>query len=633
MGAALAATIAVAGAFAAVLEPVRDQDLIQRVLARRTRELDPRTTGIGQRVADLAFRTLAGRDGHLYEHSGAALVVSVRGLDCPVAARYGPRLAALEQEFGGRGVEFLYINLDAELDVDRAREEDVDAHGLKGSYAHDPDGSFGRALGVESTAAVFVLDASRTLRYRGALDDQYGRSAVQPRPRREFLREALEAVLANERVLLAATEAPGRALGFERDVPINPKPTYHGEVARILQQNCSACHNEGGGAPFSLEDFESAYDKRRMIRLVVDERIMPPWYAAEGSGPWKNDARLTDADVQTLAAWVEAGAPEGEPADAPSPIEWPRGWLIGEPDEIFQLKRERVVQAEGIVDYLHLFADRPVPRDMWIERMQVLPGSPGVVHHAAVTFQAPADYGKKAPDTLLEALVPWRKRRPRREFLWGYTPGRGPRVFPPGVACFVPAGSRIFFNMHYTPNGVETKDRTMFGVTLAEEPPFFSSQTSVVRNYEVDIAPGGKAVFEAELELPHEVILRSLQPHMHLRGRSLIADLIFPDGREERLIHIPEWDMDWQLNYVYRDEPVLPAGTRVHITGWFDNTSANPNNPDPGIRVVEGEQTFNEMLLLGMEWIWPEANADAFYGQRDVGHRQGKRAPAAEQPR
>jgi mono/diheme cytochrome c family protein len=558
------------------------------VLERRTRELDPRTVGIGKRVLDLAFGTLDGRAGRLSDFAGQrALVIAARGRGCRVAQRYGPRLAELEREYAALGVAFLFVDLDPDLDLERARVEDVEAHGLRGTYVHDPAGAFGRALGIEATGAVFLLDASRTLRYRGALDDQYGRGAVQPEPRRAFLRDALESVLAGEPVLLAATEAPGRALGFTRKSAPAAEPTYHQEVARILQQNCAACHHAGGGAPFSLEDYETVYDKRRMIGLVVEERIMPPWYAADG-GPWKNDARLSDEDVTTLTTWVAAGAPEGDPADAPTAVEWPAGWLIGEPDEIFQLKRERVVPAEGVVDYLHLRADRKVPRDMWVERMQVLPGAPSVVHHAAVTFQAPPDYGKEPPDTLLEALVPWRKKVPRREFLWGYTPGRGPRIFPPGVACFVPAGSRIFFNMHYTPSGVETTDRTQFGLVLAKEKPFFSSQTSVVRNYDVVVEPGGTAMFEAELELPHEVILRSLQPHMHLRGRSFIADLIYPDGREERLIHVPEWDMDWQLNYVYRDEPVLPAGTRVHITGWFDNTSANPNNPDPEIRVVEG---------------------------------------------
>jgi len=600
----------------------RSGTVLQEVLKERAQELDARAAGIGERVPDLAFTDVEGRTGRLSDYAERrALVIAVRQIGCPVGDRYGPRLARLEAEFQERGVDFLYVNVDTFLEPEEVRSKELERYGLRGRYAHDPEEIFGKTLGAETTTVCYVLDAARTLRYRGAVDDQYGRGVILPEPGREYLREALEAVLARREVEVPATSAPGCLLEIERQVPplVEGEITYHREVARILQANCTRCHHDGGAGPFALETYGRVFDKRRMIRLVVEEGIMPPWYADdEGAfGHWKNDARLTERERRTLLGWVENGAPEGDPADGPEPIEWPDGWLIGEPDVVFRLDRERELPAEGTIQWDPIPGDRVAPDDLWIAGLQILPTDPTVVHHVLMFFQPPLDYGLDERAKVLGALAPFERRpQPTWQFLAGHVPGSGPRIFPPGVARFIPKGSRLRFDMHYTPNGRATSDRTMLGLVLADEEPRLVSRMRAVQNFRLLIPPHGKAVFDGELQFDEDVLVRSINPHMHLRGTEFLAHVIYPDGREEELIHLPVWDPDWQLSYYFEDEPILPAGSRIRIRGWFDNTAANPYNPDPSAEVRGGKQNEDEMLYMAVDCIQPREVVEAAYGQR-----------------
>ena len=577
------------------------------VMVESTRELDPREVGIGKRIPDLSFREVDGSTGKLSDYADRkALVVTMRQVGCPVSERYSPRLAKLEREFEARGAAFLFVNADTYLSADEVRQE-LETHGFRGRYAHDEDEVFVKTLGADTTTCVFVLDASRTLRYRGAVDDQIARGTTLPEPRQHYLRDALESVLASQPVVVSATTAPGCALGNSTPkLATSEEPTYHADVARILQANCVECHREGGAAPFSLEDYEDAYDRRRMMRVVVGERIMPPWLAQEGSGPWLNDRTLSEDDRETLLTWIENGSPEGNPEDGPVPMQWQEGWVIGQPDFVFQLEEEKEIPADGVIEWDPIAADVVVPHDMWVQKLQVLPTDPEVVHHATVTFLPPKDYGKTTLDALMARLVPWTKRYEGWQFLFGYLPGKGPRAYADGVARFLPKGSRIKFDMHYTPKGVETRDRTRLGVVLAEEAPAFAAQTRMIRNWNVRIPPHAKDVqFSQTFTLPNDVLLRSLVPHMHYRGHIFHADLLLPDGSEKPLIRIPEWNPDWQFSYVFREPPYAPEGSRIRITGWIDNTADNPFNPDPDQWVDDGPQIWDEMLMMATEWVRP----------------------------
>ena len=274
---------------------------------------------------------------------------------------------------------------------------------------------------------------------------------------------------------------------------------------------------------------------------------------------------------------------------------------------MLQLEKEQHLPAEGVIDWDPIPADVVIPHDMWVQRLEVRPTELEVVHHATVSFKLPDEAGFHRD--LMDKLVPWRVRYDGWNYLFAYLPGKGPKVYEDGTARFLPKGTRIRFDMHYTPNGREVVDRTRLGFVFAEDEPQLVAQTRMVRNWNVEIPPNASDVmFEESFPLHHDVMLRSLVPHMHYRGHVFHADLLLPDGTERNLLKIPEWNPDWQFSYAFRDPIYAPSGSRLRIRGWFDNSSANPFNPDPSVWVRNGPQIWDEMLMAAIEWVRPRAD-------------------------
>ena len=576
------------------------------------KEVPSATSGVGRRVPNLAARDLEGRLHSLHDCvSPRAVVLVIRDVGCPVSKRYAPELARIEADFKDRDVLFLYVN-ESEHNTRLEMQGEIDEHGFEGPYLHDPDQVFARTLGARTTGEVFVIDAAQTLVYRGAVDDQYGRGVVLPQASSSYLRTALEELLAGRRISTPATFAPGCFLGVESEglLGLNEPLTYHDQIARIVQANCSACHQAGGAAPFELETYEQVRGRAGMVRYMVAEELMPPWFASDDCGPWKNDLRLGESDKQALLTWIANGMPEGDSRLAPLTPAASRdttGWRIGEPDHIFALPENFEVPAEGVVEYMPFIAEGVVPEDLWIEKLQVLPGDPEVVHHATITFQPPAGPSAGAfREDLLGRLVPWARGYDGWRFLYGYLPGKGPREYGSRTARYLPKGSRIRFEMHYTPKGVPTRDRTRLGIVCTKQEPKRVAQTKMLRNFNVEIAPGASdVVFEYRYTVPCDAELRSFTPHMHLRGRSFLAELHPRKGDKTKLIEIPEWDPDWQFSYLLARKIHARKGDVIVMRGTFDNSSNNPNNPDPGAWVRDGQQIWDEMFMMALEWIRP----------------------------
>ena len=582
-----------------------DDARLRTVLEERSTELDPRTTNVGTLVPDLAFTDIDGHAGRLLDFRGRPLVIAVRDVGCPVSKRTAPELARIEDEFRARGVAFLFLNLSAHNTSEEIRA-DAAQHGFDAPAIHDVEQTLGAALGALTTTEVFVLDGARTLVYRGAIDDRVGRGVVQETVRHAYLRDALSAVLEREKVQVAATSAPGCLLGLEPRAPASAEVTYHRQVARILRDNCVECHRAGGVAPFGLETYSQARGRRSMLELVVEDGIMPPWFAAEGTGPWRNDRRLSATERATLLEWIASGTPEGDPSNAPLAYVYTDGWRIGEPDLVFELKAAFQVPSEAPVGQRYFEVTPEVPEDLWLQRLEIRPTAPEVVHHVTVSYQPPARRAAFEQE-LRHALLPWSRRDTEGwVFLFFYLPGKGPHVYPDGIAPFLPKGARLRFDMHYTPNGKSVLDRTRLGLVLAKEPPELAAECRNFWNQDIDIPPmEPNSVFTREFPIQHDVLLRSLTPHMHLRGKSMVADLLTPDGASSRLIEIPAWDQDWQFNYVLREPRFMPAGSRVRVTANYDNSPGNPSNPDPSARVKDGPLTTDEMMSLIVEWLRP----------------------------
>lgn len=545
--------------------------------------------GVGRLVADARFTDIKGRSGKLSDFKSApAFVIAFTSTSCPIARKYMPSLSRLEKEFGPRGVKFLYVN-PTPSDSRRSIAEVVKGNALQGRYVHDRKRQLAATLGAESTTEVFVLDARRTLIFRGAVDDQYGFGYSREAPQQQYLKAALEAALAGEPPAVAATDAPGCALEFSTQPPLTQKITYHNRVSRVIQSHCLECHRDGGVGPFSLATYEDVSSHAAMMRRQVERGLMPPWFAAPGEpgkpSHWANDRSLSDADKRDLLAWLASDRPLGNPADAPLPRKFTSEWTIGEPDAVFQLPQPIKIKADGTMPYQFVTVETSFPEDRWVNAYEIIPTAREAVHHVIVMVHTD---GSK-PEQNIEGS----------EGYWAaYVPGNASRVLPPGFGKKLPAGATISFQIHYTPNGRATQDQLRLGVKFAPQPPQYAVHVLALPKTDINIPAGAPHHVEvAEKRVPTPLNLTALMAHTHVRGKAFKYEVTYPDGRSETLLDIPKYDFNWQLRYEYAETKHIPAGSVMKITAVYDNSAANPANPDPTKNVVWGKQTADEMMI------------------------------------
>jgi mono/diheme cytochrome c family protein len=396
-----------------------------------------------------------------------------------------------------------------------------------------------------------------------------------------------------------------RAVSEEASANSKAKVTYSGQVARILQDNCQVCHHPGTAAPFSLMNHEDAVKWADNIKEAVADKRMPPWYADPKYGKFSNDRRLKKEDVETLMAWIDTGMEMGDKKDLPPEKTYADGWTIGKPDVIFEMPKEESVPASGVVDYQYYITPTNFKEDVWVQAAEAIPGNRGVVHHIIVSYRDPK--GKERQNG----------RGVGDGFLVGTAPGDMPLLLPPGVARRIPAGAELIWQMHYTPNGKAAKDRSQVGLIFykGKEPPKYNSQTIGISEGSFVIKPGeSNHKVESEWTVPRDTLLLSFMPHMHLRGKDFEYKAYYPDGKSEILLSIPHYDFNWQLAYhTEKGFKMLPKGTKIHCTAHFDNSAANKANPDPKKEVRWGDQTWEEMMIGWVDFIWKQPEAEAVH--------------------
>jgi peroxiredoxin len=514
--------------------------------------------------------------------SSKLVVIAFLRTDCPLAGLYAPKLAELARAYEKKGVAFFGVDpnrLDAPSALARfAKEQELPFPLLK-----DVGNELAGRLAVERTPEVFVLDHERVVRYRGRVDDQFSFGVHRPAPTKRDLAAALEDLLAGRTVASPRTDAVGCKISHIRASNESSPVNYSNHVARILRDRCVACHREGEIAPFSLANYKEASGWADMIDEVVQGGRMPPWHANPAYGKFSNDCRLTDDDKRTIATWVAAGAPEGDPKDLPEPAHYVAGWRIPAPDLIIPLPKTVKIPADGTMPYQNFMIDPKLKEDVWVRASQVRPGNPSVVHHLVVFAIPPGARGDEQ----------------RIDFLAAYAPGMPPRVLPDGVAKIVPAGSKLMFQVHYTPRGTPQTDRSEIGLVFADAKTIRKEMTAVaIINMKLRI-PAGDPDYAAiaEHRFGQDTIVYSLLPHMHLRGKSFRFEAVFADGRSEVLLDVPRYEFEWQNVYVLAKPRLMPEGSILRCLARYDNSTGNFSNPDPTITVKWGEQTKDEMLV------------------------------------
>jgi hypothetical protein len=397
-------------------------------------------------------------------------------------------------------------------------------------------------------------------------------------------------------------------------------PTYYGDVLPILQKHCEGCHRAGGIAPISFASYEQVARYAEAIRLVTENRSMPPWFAVDEIGRFSNDPSLSREEIATLAAWAGSEATAGDLHDAPAPRVWTEGWSIPQPDLVVKMTRPVELPASGDVDYTYEIVPTHFVEDRWVQMAEVLPSARANVHHAVVYIRPPnSKWLRHAPVGVAftgEALTDPEDRRgvhwTDSDILLVYAPGSSPDEWPATMARFVPAGSDLVFQMHYTTNGKSAADQSRVGLVFAKQPPEKRVLTLQLTNDHFVIPPGADNFrVEARGTLPNDATLLSFFPHMHLRGRRFEYNLVrckpatqshgdgrggAPEPQIETLLRV-NYHFHWQMSYRLAEPRLLKAGTELQAVAWYDNSANNRHNPDPTAAVRWGEQTYDEMMI------------------------------------
>ena len=438
--------------------------------------------------------------------------------------------------------------------------------------------------------------------------------------------------------LCTLTPAAGQAAPPQDAAP-QKEITYTKDVAPILFKNCAVCHRPNDMAPMSLMTYKDVQPYARQIREKVVQRVMPPWHADPKIGEFSNDLRLSDADIATIDMWVRSGAKEGDPKDLPPAPVFPVGWHI-KPDVVLTIP-EFHVTASMMDDYEYIYVPTHFTEDKWIQAAEVMPGDRRVVHHATVSVVSAAEVAEReAENSKADAGVDKYHYRtgkvlhmrpdapviddgcsvPEGGGVPGktsgylnivpaiYLPGHLAETRPPGFALRIPAGSYLQFQVHYSNHhGEDVTDRTSIGLVFATEPVKHEIGQYEIWNNMFLIPPNdNNHRVTSCYTLPKDVIALAYTAHMHFRGKSMTTKAIFPDGHEEVLFNVPHYDFRWQEAYFLRHQLLLPKGTKLVTTAYFDNSFDNPLNPDPSKTLRWGEPSDEEMMGFWLQFADPQ---------------------------
>lgn len=530
-------------------------------------------------------------------------VVCFLGTECPLARLYGPRLSKLADEFGKQNVRFLGVNSNVQ-DSPKEVGEFTKEYRITFPILKDPGNQIADRFGARHMAEVFVLDQTLAVRYHGRVDDQYQPGVMRQAPTRNDLRIAIEELLAKKPVNVARTETTGCTIGRVKTPEANPTVTYCKQVSRILNQHCVECHRPGEIGPFSLTDYEEVVGWGDTILETVDAGRMPPWNANPQYGHFRNARTMPDADKETLRAWIKAGLPYGDKTDLPPVQEFASGWQLPRSPDLVLKMRDRPfhVPASGSVEYQYFVVDPHFEEDRWVSAAQVIPGNRPTVHHCIVFIRPPDGADVRGVG-----------------YLTGYVPGQRSFSLPPNSARRVPAGSKLVFQMHYTPNGAEQDDITQLGMNFIPEADVKHEVITLLGiDQEFEIPPQ-VSDFPVHGHLgwfPKRAELLAIVPHMHVRGKAFEARSQRGD-QTDVLLDVQRYDFNWQHVYEFAEPLKLDQIDKLEFTTRFDNSDQNPANPDPTQTVMWGDQTWEEMAVAFFEISVPRDGHDEPEPQRN----------------
>jgi peroxiredoxin len=506
-----------------------------------------------------------------YRSADRAIVLVFIGKDCPSNVATLNTVKAIETKFRAQAVSFWGIMPEAS-DVRNALASQATSLGLTFPLLHDSDQIVAQEFEITTSSEVILINpGSWEVVYRGAI------SASSPSGTTALLENALNQFLSSSSVTPSRTPV----LGCDIVLPRPNAVTYTHDVAPLLQQHCVRCHSPGNIGSWVMGDYNTVKSYATAIKNQIISGEMPPWHADPKFGKFSNDISLTAAETRLLLDWVRAGAPRG---DGPDPIATAtppsaEPWPLGQPDQILRIPVQSI-KASGIESYRYITVQTTFPSNVWLRAAVVRPGNARVVHHALVLLN---------PNALAPGID---------GYFAGYVPGMDQVMYPADTGKYLPKGTPLVFQMHYTTDGQVETDQTELGLYVMPEPPKYSIQTKSTYNFLFRI-PAGNPDFEvtSSYTFSKNSVIHEMSPHMHLRGSRFRFDLVYPNGIVETILSVPHYEFHWQTLYRLTEPKTVPAGTKLVCVGAFDNSDQNPENPDPTRSVTFGEQTQDEMFI------------------------------------
>ncbi|MBX3422719.1 MAG: redoxin domain-containing protein [Pirellulaceae bacterium] len=514
-------------------------------------------------------------------------VFTFLGVECPVARQYGAKLQSLADRFQDRGVQFIGINSnpqDSKAELAKYQRE----VGVRFAMLKDPGQQVAKRFSATRTAEVVVVDAQGKVQYRGRIDDQYSPGVARSVAESHDLRDALDSLTAGLPVAIVETKPVGCLITYPKQPSQQPTVTFTKDVAPLLYQHCYECHRSGEIGPFDISDYDDLLGWGEMLVEVMEQKRMPPWHASPEYGSFRNERHLPADVLPIVRRWIDEGMAYGDTSELPAKPKYTDGWRLPQPPEmVFEMRnRPYRVPADKTIDYQYFVVDPGFTEDKWVSASQIIPGASSVVHHAIV-FVRPPDGGDFVGIGWLNA----------------YVPGQVPVIYPPGYARKIAAGSKLVFQMHYTPSGTEQLDITKIGLNFMDASQVTHQVYTLVaidQDFEIPPHAPNHTVVASAQRLPKHGELLSISPHMHLRGKAF--EVFTKQGAvTQTILKVPHYDFNWQHTYEYNQPIPLNEIDDISITATFDNSKDNPFNPNPDEFVMWGDQTWEEMTLAYLD--------------------------------
>lgn len=548
-----------------------------------------------ERAANFTLIDQHGKATELHYHADApAVVLMAHSTQSGLVAESARILAETQEMYPGLEV-FLVNAVDTE-NREMVRQ-DMETQGLGNlTVLDDASRLVSETLGFDYAGEVLVVETQRwQILYRGPVAEQPGESE-------NLVAKVLAQHQAGETISVASREMP-ESFNTEKlalvsaDAPELENISYTDTIAPMLVEKCADCHRPGGIGPWAMTSHAMVQGFSPMIRETLLTKRMPPWHADPAVGEFNHDISLNIEQQRTLVNWIDAGAPRG---NGPDPLQevtaQESAWSLGEPDLVIDLPSFDL-PATGVLDYQNFIVENPLEEAVWVKAVQIIPGDHKAVHHAIATV-GEATAGSVNEDEE-DALF-----RPQ---LMTFVPGNDTYIYPEGNGLYVRPDMAFFTQMHYTTYGRETRDQTRIGLYFADEEPEHVLQHYSIVNPAIRIPPGEAAHEEvAYIELQRDAVIYALFPHAHYRGKSSSFTLRYPDGSEELVLNVPNYDFNWQRYFQFEEPKAVPAGTMIIHRTVFDNSSNNVSNPDPSATVDWGEQSWEEMLYGGVSFRYQE---------------------------